>query len=94
MCAHKKGWKLSLHCENIIGDEKKKVNIRKADSHHVLPQFKLDELCTTKFNMKSHFDKEGFKTLNHSRFFEELKDLIMDAFECATKATSSTITKV
>ena len=44
--------------------------------------------------MKSCFDKEGFKTLNYARFFEELKVLIMDAFECAEKETATIEAKV
>ena len=41
-CIRKKGWKLSLCWKNIIEDEKKKANIRNADSQYVLPQLKLD----------------------------------------------------
>ena len=49
---------------------------------------------STTLKIKSYLDKEGFRTLSHTKFFEDLKYLIMDAFECTTKATSLTIAKV
>ena len=90
----KKEWKLSLYWKDAAGDEKKKVNIMKADSHHVFPQLKMDELCSTSLKMKSYFDKEGFKNLGHASFFEELKALLMDAFYYAAKSTAETIAQV
>ena len=54
---------------------------------------KANELHAITLKIKSQLDKEGFRNLSHARFFEELKDPIADAFECATKATTSTTSK-
>ena len=70
----------------MIGDKKSKAKIRKTDIRHVLPQLKVDELCSISLKMKSCFDKEGFKNVTHARFFEKLKVSIMCAFYYATKA--------
>ena len=73
--------------------QKEESKDQKVRQSPCLSQLKVDGLCSETLKSKSYFDAEGFRTLSHASFFEQLKHLIMDTFQNATKETVSTIAK-
>ena len=86
--------KFILHWKNVIEDKKKQLKIRNTHNRHDLPSLKVYELCSASLKINSYFDEEEFKNLSHSRVLEELKVLIMDAFDCTTKVIATNAAQV
>ena len=66
VCARNKGWKLILCWKLLIVCKKNKTKIIKSGGHSASSRLKVEEQFSVSLIMKSHVDKEGFKTLSRT----------------------------
>ena len=80
-----KGWNVNPCWYNVVGNDKKKVKIRKHDSHHKLPVSRCHELHSVVKKIISYEGKPVIQITSHIRFYSKLKLMLSQEIEFVNK---------